>query len=93
MGGRFFSAAAARRIAAVTEHQIDHAIREIVAKAVAPDGVIDIFAAAAQEAGHLDPVGPVLSGREGHAAEEPAVEMLRKLLEGEIKTRSGENVV
>jgi type I restriction enzyme R subunit len=74
--------------------EIEHAIRQIVSRAVASDEVIDIFAAA----GLKKPDISILS--EEFLAEvrdlpqrNLAVEMLRKLLEGEIKTRSHKNVV
>lgn len=75
-------------------NQIDHAIRQIVSRAVSSDEVIDIFAAA----GLKKPDISVLSDE--FLAEvrvlpqrNLAVEMLRKLLEGEIKQRSKKNVV
>ncbi len=74
--------------------EIDHAIRQIVSRAVASDGVIDIFAAA----GLTKPDISVLSEEflaevQGMPQRNLAVEMLRKLLEGEIKTRGKKNVV
>lgn len=74
--------------------EIEHAIRQIVSKAVASDEVIDIFAAA----GLKKPDISILS--EEFLAEvrdmpqrNLAVELLRKLLSGEIKTRLRKNVV
>jgi type I restriction enzyme R subunit len=74
--------------------EIDHAIRQIVSRAVASDEVIDIFAAA----GLTKPDISVLSEEflaevQGMPQRNLAVEMLRKLLEGEIKTRGRKNVV
>jgi type I restriction enzyme R subunit len=74
--------------------EIDHAIRQIVSRAVASDEVIDIFAAA----GLTRPDISVLSEEflaevQGMPQRNLAVEMLRKLLEGEIKTRGKKNVV
>jgi type I restriction enzyme R subunit len=74
--------------------EIDHAIRQIVSRAVASDEVIDIFAAA----GLTKPDISVLSEEflaevQGIPQRNLAVEMLRKLLEGEIKTRGRKNVV
>lgn len=74
--------------------EIEHAIQQLVSKAVAPDGVIDIFAAA----GLKKPDISILSDQflaevRGMPQRNLAVEMLRKLLEGEIKTRSRKNVV
>src|SRR5262249_37650856 len=73
---------------------IDHAIRQIVSRAVSSDEVIDIFAAA----GLRKPDISVLSDEFlAEVRDMPqrnlAVEMLRKLLAGEIKQRSKTNVV
>jgi type I restriction enzyme R subunit len=74
--------------------EIEHAIRQIVSRAVASDEVIDIFAAA----GLRKPDISILSDEflaevRGLPQRNLAVEMLRKLLEGEIKTRRRKNVV
>jgi type I restriction enzyme R subunit len=75
--------------------EIGHAIRQIVSGAVvASDEVIDIFAAA----GLRKPDISILSDEflaevRGLPQRNLAVEMLRKLLEGEIRTRRRKNVV
>lgn len=74
--------------------EIDHVIRQIVSRAVSSDEVIDIFAAA----GLKKPDISILSDEFlAEVREMPqrnlAVEMLRKLLHGEIKTRGRKNVV
>ncbi|MDP2181166.1 MAG: DUF3387 domain-containing protein, partial [Actinomycetota bacterium] len=73
---------------------IEHAIQQLVSKAVAPGEVVDIFAAA----GLGKPDISILSDEfleevRGLPQRNLAVETLRKLLEGEIKTRSCRNVV
>ena len=73
---------------------LDHAIRQIVSRAVASDQIIDIFAAA----GLKKPDISILSDdflAEVHDMPERnlAVELLAKLLKGEIKSRSRRNVV
>jgi len=73
---------------------MEFAIRQIVSKAVISDEVIDIFAAA----GLKKPDISILSDEFlAEVREMPqrnlAVELLRKLLEGEIKTRGRKNVV
>ncbi len=76
------------------EEKLDHAIRQIVSKAVAPAGVVDIFAAA-------DLKRPdILILSEEFLAEvrtmpqkNLAVEVLQKLLRGELSTRRRKNVV
>ena len=77
-----------------TDEELDQAIRQIVSKAVVSDEVVDIFAAA----GLRKPDISILSDEflaevRGIPQKNLAVEMLRKLLEGEIKTRSRRNVV
>ena len=78
----------------VRPEDLDHAIRQIVSRAVSSDEVIDIFAAA----GLKKPDISILSDEflaEVRALPQRnlAVEMLRKLLLGEIKTRGRKNVV
>ncbi len=73
---------------------LDHAIRQIVAGAIAPEGVIDVFEAA----GLKKPDISILSDEFlAEVREMPqrnlAVELLQKLLNDEIKTRSRRNVV
>ena len=77
-----------------TDEELDHAVRQIVSRAVAPDGVLDIFAAA----GLQKPDVAILS--EAFLAEvrsmrqrNLAVELLQKLLKGELATRRRKNVV
>ena len=76
------------------DEELDHAVRQIVSRAVAPDGVLDIFAAA----GLQTPDVAILS--EAFLAEvrsmrhrNLAVELLQKLLKGELATRRRKNVV
>jgi type I restriction enzyme R subunit len=77
-----------------TDYEIDHAIRQIVSKAVAPEGVIDIFAAAGLNKPDISILSDeFLADVKGMPQKNLAVEMLRKLLEGEIKTRQRKNVV
>jgi type I restriction enzyme R subunit len=76
------------------DEELDHAIRQIVSKAVVSDEVVDIFAAA----GLRNPDISILSDEflaevRGMPQKNLAVELLRKLLAGEIKTRAKRNVV
>lgn len=74
--------------------ETEHAIQQLVSKAVAPDGVIDIFAAAGLKKPDISILSDeFLAEVKGMPQKNLAVEMLRKLLEGEIKTRSRKNVV
>ena len=76
------------------EDELDHAIRQIISRAIAPDGVIDLFLAA----GLKKPDISILSEEflrevRGMQQKNLAVELLRKLLEGEVKARRRKNVV
>ncbi len=73
---------------------VEHAIRQIVAGAIASEEVIDIF----QAAGLKKPDISILSDEfladvRNMPQKNLAVEMLRKLLAGEVKTRSKKNAV
>jgi len=76
------------------EEELDHAVRQIISRAVAPEGVVDIFAAA----GLAKPDISILSDEflaevRGMPQKNLAVELLQKLLKGEISTRRRRNVV
>lgn len=74
--------------------EIEHAIRQIVSRAVAFDEVIDIFAAAGLKKPDISILSDeFLAEVRGLPQRNLAVEMLRKLLEGEIKTRGKKNIV
>jgi type I restriction enzyme R subunit len=74
--------------------EIDHAIRQIVSRAVASDEVLDIFAAAGLKRPDISILSDeFLAEVRGMPQRNLAVEMLRKLLHGEIKTRSRKNIV
>ena len=74
---------------------LDHAVRQLVAKAIAPEGeIIDVF----QAAGLKQPDISILSDQflaevRGLKYKNVAAELLAKLLGDEIKTRSKRNVV
>ena len=75
-----------------SDEELDHAVRQIVSRAVASDSVVDIFAAA----GLKKPDVSVLSEdflREvrGMRRRNLAVELLEKLLKGELATRRRKN--
>ena len=74
--------------------ELDHAIRQIVSRAVASDGVIDIFEAAGLKKPDISILSDeFLTEIRGMPHKNLAVEMLRKLLEGEIRTRGRKNIV
>ena len=75
-------------------HDVNHAVQQLVERAVAPDGVIDVFAAA----GLKRPDISILSdGFLEEVRDLPqrnlAVELLERLLKDEIRTRSRRNAV
>ena len=77
-----------------TEEELDLAVRQIVSRAVAPEGVIDIFAAAGLKKPDMSILSEeFLAEVRGMPQRNLAVELLRKLLTGEIKTRRRKNVV
>jgi type I restriction enzyme R subunit len=76
------------------EEELDHAVRQIISRAVAPEGVVDIFAAA----GLAKPDISILSDSflaevRGMPQRNLAVELLQKLLKGELSTRRRKNIV
>jgi len=74
--------------------EIDFAIRQIVSKAVSSDEVLDIFAAAGLKKPDISILSDeFLAEVRGMPHKNLAVEMLRKLLEGEIKARGRRNIV
>jgi len=74
--------------------ELDQAIRQIVSKAVASDEVIDIFAAAGLKKPDISILSDeFLAEIRGMPQRNLAVEVLRKLLEKEIKTRSKKNII
>jgi len=73
---------------------LELAIRQIVSRAVASEGVIDIFAAAGLKKPDISILSDeFLTEIRGMPHKNLAVEMLRRLLEGEIRTRSRKNIV
>ncbi|KAF0184491.1 MAG: type I restriction enzyme R subunit [Nitrospirae bacterium] len=74
--------------------EIEHAIRQIVSKAVSSDEVIDIFAAAGLRKPDISILSDeFLSEVRGMPQRNLAVELLKKLLEGEINARGRKNIV
>ncbi|MGE5593394.1 MAG: type I restriction enzyme endonuclease domain-containing protein, partial [Betaproteobacteria bacterium] len=77
-----------------TEEELDHAIRQIVSRAVASEGVVDIFAAAGLKKPDISILSEeFLAEVRGMPQKNLAVELLRKLLSGEIRTRRQKNIV
>ena len=76
------------------EEELDHAVRQIISRAVASEGVIDIFAAAGLEKPDISILSEeFLAEVRGMPQRNLAVELLQKLLQGEVATRRRKNVV
>jgi len=79
---------------AKTGEELDLAVRQIVSRAVASEGVVDIFAAAGLKKPDISILSEeFLAEVRGMPQRNLAVELLRKLLSGEIQTRWRKNVV
>jgi len=77
-----------------TDEELDHAIRQIISKAMVSDAVVDIFAAAGLKKPDISiPSEEFLAEVQGMPQRNLAVELLQKLLKGEIRLRSRRNVV
>jgi type I restriction enzyme R subunit len=77
-----------------TDEELDHAIRQIISRAVVSDGVVDIFAAAGLKKPDISILSDeFLTEVRGMPQRNLAVELLQKLLRGEIRARSKRNVV
>ncbi|WP_354695948.1 type I restriction endonuclease subunit R [Elongatibacter sediminis] len=77
-----------------TDEELEHAIRQIVSRAVVSDEVVDIFAAAGLQKPDISILSDeFLAEVRGMPHRNLAVELLQKLLKGEIKNRRQRNVV
>ena len=76
------------------EEELDHAVRQIISRAVVSEGVIDIFAASGLEKPDISILSEeFLDEVRGMQQRNLAVELLQKLLRGEISVRRRKNVV
>lgn len=74
--------------------ELDNAIRQIISRAISPDDVIDVFDAAGLPKPDISILSEeFLAEVRGLKQKNLAVEMLRKLLKGEISLRKQRNVV
>ena len=79
---------------ALPEENLDHAVRQIISRAVASEGVIDIFAAAGLEKPDISILSEeFLAEVRGMPQRNLAVELLQKLLKGELSARRRKNIV
>ena len=76
------------------DEALDHAMRQIISRAVAPEGVIDVFEAAGLEKPDVSILSDdFLDEVRDMPHRNLAVELLQKLLKGELSTRRRTNVV
>ena len=76
------------------EEELDLAVRQIISQAVASEGVMDIFAAAGLDKPDISVLSEeFLAEVQGMPHQNVAVELLEKLLKGEVSTRRRKNVV
>ena len=76
------------------DEELDHAVRQIISRAVAPEGVIDIFEAAGLDKPDISILSEeFLAEVKGMPHRNLAIELLQKLLQGEFATRRRKNVV
>ena len=74
--------------------ELDHAVRQIVSRAVASEGVMDIFAAAGLDKPDISILSEeFLAEVRGMKQRNLAVDLLQKLLKGELAARRRKNVV
>jgi type I restriction enzyme R subunit len=77
-----------------SEADVEHAIRQIVSKAIVTDGVIDVFAAAGLKKPDISILSEeFLAEVKALPQKNLAVELLRKLLNDELKQRRAKNLV
>ena len=77
-----------------TDEELDHAVRQIISRAVAPEGVVDIFEAAGLDKPDISILSEeFLAEVKGMPHRNLAIELLQKLLQGELATRRRKNVV
>ncbi len=77
-----------------TDEQLEHAIRQIVSDAIVSEDVVDIFTAAGLKKPDISILSDeFLAEVRGMPQRNLAVELLQRLLRGEIKSRSRHNVV
>ena len=70
------------------EEELDHAVRQIISRAVAPDGVVDIFAAAGLPKPDISILSDEFLAEVRNLPQRNlAVELLQKLLKGELASR------
>ena len=78
----------------VPDEKLDHAVRQIISRAVAPEGIVDIFAAAGLKKPNISILSDEFLSEVGEMKQRNlAVELLQKLLKSEISARRRKNIV
>ena len=76
------------------EEELDHAVRQIISRVVMPEGVVDIFSTAGLEKPDISILSDEFLGEVREMKHRNlAVELLQKLLKGEIATRRRKNII
>lgn len=76
------------------EEELDHAVKQIIARAIAPEGVVDLFAAAGLKKPDISILSDeFLAEVRGMPLRHLAIELLQKLLRGELSIKRRKNVV
>ncbi len=89
-------AALAKRVPDSTrpQEELDNAVRQIISRAIASEGVIDLFSYVGLKKPDISILSDAfLAEMRGMPQRNLAVELLQKLLKGELKTRQRKNVV
>ena len=77
-----------------TREQLDHAVRQIISRAVSPEGMVDIFAAAGLDKPDISVLSEEFLAEVRNLPQRNlAVEALHRLLRGEVTRRRRRNVV
>ena len=76
------------------EEQLEHAVRQIISRAVAPEGVVDIFSAAGLQKPDISVLSDEFLAEVRQMPQRNlAVDLLQKLLKGELSTHRRKNLV
>lgn len=95
----FFQAVRATIVKTTVTHeppdaQTEHAVRQLLSRAIAPQGVVDIFAAAGLPKPDISVLSDTFLAEVRELPQRNvAIEVLRKVLNDELKLRSGSNLV
>ena len=78
----------------VPYEELDHAVNQIIQRAVAPEGIVDIFAAAGLNKPNISILSDEFLGEVQKMKQRNlAIELLQKLIKNELSTRRRKNIV